>query len=191
MLSTNNLCEFRKIFPTTIRTCIRKLAACYMRCECKISTNICMYNTTEPQLQLHRDHPRQNTNTHTKQRGLMYEQHAYAIYMPSHIINNWIVMFMNMLFSIHLLFVFYKQVNMLMCNVNTRFWTRLQFYPFSCSFRGFDHVFFISLSQSSPPPSLAHKMCKSDIRTFPFFSQMKFVIFLEEMECVKEHKTLF
>lgn len=53
--------------------------------------------------------------------GLMYEQHAHDIHMPSHIINNEIVMFMNILFSIHLLFAFSDQANMLMCIVNEAF----------------------------------------------------------------------
>lgn len=53
--------------------------------------------------------------------GLMYEQHAHDIHMPSHIINNGIVMFMNILFSIHLLFAFSDQANMLMCIVNRAF----------------------------------------------------------------------
>lgn len=45
--------------------------------------------------------------------SLMYEQHAHAIH--SRIINNEIVMFMNLLFSIHLLFpAASAEVNMLM-----------------------------------------------------------------------------
>lgn len=79
------------------------------------------HKTSEPQLQLQLVLTDTMNETRMQTHGLMYEQHAHAIHMPSHIINNEIVMFMNILFSIHLLFAYSDPANMLMCIVNSIF----------------------------------------------------------------------
>ena len=115
-------------------------------------------------------------------------------------------MFMNMLFSIHLpVCILFKQVNMLMCNVNTRFLDEshsLDLSPTSLSLvrhsriypRSFPGSYLCSLILLTPAHiSSALNVCeKAGMQTFfPLDSpKMKFVYFLEQMECVKEHKTL-